>query len=113
MHLLHTCYSMVAWVAKMPWKLLLWFFQDTTLIILRLMFLMVAIGLGVFILTSGALRDAPPWANFAVLFGIIILAMVVITLDMAFPRKKLETITAESDRRRSAGLRVCSIMLLP
>ncbi|NQT14664.1 MAG: PIN/TRAM domain-containing protein [Planctomycetes bacterium] len=64
------------------------------MVILRLMFLMVAIGVGVFILTSGALKDAPPWASFAVLFGIIVLALVVITVDMAFPRKKLETITA-------------------
>jgi len=85
---------MVAWAAKLPWNFLVWFFRDTTLIILRLMFLMVAIGLGVFILTSGVFGDLPPWANFAVLFGIIILALVVIALDMAFPRKKLEAITA-------------------
>ena len=94
MHLLHTCGSVALWLVKAPWRLTRWFFRDTTMVILRLMFLMVAIGVGVFILTSGALGDALPWASFAVLFGIIVLALVVIVVDMAFPRKKLETITA-------------------
>ena len=84
----------VLWVAKTLWKFIPWLFRDTSLVILRLMFLVVGTGLGVWIFKSPALEDAHPLASYVVLFGVIVLALVVIAIDMAFPRKKLDTITA-------------------
>jgi len=86
--------SVFVWVARKLWGFILWVFRDITLVILRLMFLMVAIGLGVFVVYSGAVPEEYPWATFVVFFGILLLALMVIAADMAFPRKRLDTITA-------------------
>ncbi|MCS7305941.1 MAG: PIN domain-containing protein [Thermoguttaceae bacterium] len=65
------------------------------LIILRLLFIIVAIGLGVFIiLWSGVVPPDATWMNWAILGGMVVLALVVIGLDMAVPRKPLDTISA-------------------
>ena len=84
----------VVWAAKRLWAFVLWLFRDVSLIILRLVFLVVTIGLAVFVVNSGALPEQYPWVAIAVFVGIPLLAMIVISVDMAFPRKRLETITA-------------------
>jgi len=65
-----------------------------SLIILRLVFVLVASGLGVLILGSGALPTDSPLMAWGVFIGILLLAAGVIALDIAFPRKKLDTISA-------------------
>lgn len=82
------------WVVRKVWRFILWLFRDISLTILRLMFLVVATGLSVWIFKSPALAGAPALGSYVVLFGVILLALVVIVIDMAFPRKKLDTITA-------------------
>ena len=64
------------------------------LIILRFVFLMVASGLAVFILSSGVVPSGRPWIAWVVFLGVLAIALTVITLDMAFPRKHLDTISA-------------------
>ncbi len=65
------------------------------LIILRLVYLIVTIGLGVFIiLWSGAVPDDSEWMSWAVLGGVVLLALGAIALDAAVPRKQLDTISA-------------------
>ena len=84
------------WVVQKLWGFVLWLFSDTTLLILRLIFLIVAIGLSVFIIYSGQGPDKYPqtWAPFAIFFGIMCLALCIIAVDTLFPRKRLETISA-------------------
>jgi len=64
------------------------------LIILRSVFLMVASGLGVFILSSGAVPTDAPWMAWAVFLGVLAIAAGVIALDTAVPRKQLDAISA-------------------
>jgi uncharacterized protein YacL len=94
MGFLKLSWFIVVWVAKKLWGFILWLFRDITLMILRLVFLVVAIGLGVFVVYSGALPAQYPWMNMAVFMGVPLLALIVIIADMAFPRKRLDTITA-------------------
>ncbi|MGQ9574888.1 MAG: PIN/TRAM domain-containing protein [Thermoguttaceae bacterium] len=63
------------------------------LLILRATFLMVSIGLGAFIITSGILPEST-WVPWLVFLGILLLAAGVIALDMAVRRKQLDTISA-------------------
>ena len=86
--------SAAVWTAKRLWRLLVWLFRDVALVILRLVFVVVTIGLGVFVANSGALPEQYPWAAMVVFFALPLLALVVIVVDMSFPRKRLETITA-------------------
>jgi uncharacterized protein YacL len=86
--------SAVVWTAKRLWRFVVWLFCDVALIILRLVFLVVTIGLGVFVANSGALPEKYPWAAMVVFFAMPLLALVVIAIDMSFTRKRLETITA-------------------
>jgi uncharacterized protein YacL len=64
------------------------------LIILRFVFVMVASGLAVFILSSGVVPSGRPWIAWVVFLGVLSIALAVIALDMAIPRKHLETISA-------------------
>jgi len=64
------------------------------LIILRCVFVMVAAGLGVFFIKSGALPEDATWMNWAVFGGMMFLALGVIALDVAIRRKHLDTISA-------------------
>ena len=64
------------------------------LIILRSVFIMVAIGLAVVIITSGVLPQEVSWLPWAVFFGVLLLALAVIVGDILTPRKKLDTISA-------------------
>jgi len=53
------------------------------------------VGLGVFIiLWSGAVPPDSEWMSWVVLGGVLLLALGVIALDMAVPRKRLDTISA-------------------
>ena len=64
------------------------------LIILRFVLVMVASGLAVFILSSGVVPSGRPWIAWVVFLGVLSIALGVIALDMAFPRKHLDTISA-------------------
>ena len=64
------------------------------LLILRLVFVMVAIGLSVRLINSNLLAKDPDWIPFAVFGGIVGLALLVIMTDRLIPRKKLDTITS-------------------
>ena len=70
------------------------------LIILRSVFVMVAIGLVVVIINSGVLpQNLPEWVPTwlvpsAVFLGVLLLAAGAIVGDILTPRKKLETISA-------------------
>jgi uncharacterized protein YacL len=94
MHFLKLLGSAVVWVAKKIWRFIVWVFRNPALVILRLTFLIVTVGLGVFIVNSGALPTDYPGAPVVVFFGMLLLALVVIATDMSFRRKRLETITA-------------------
>jgi uncharacterized protein YacL len=65
------------------------------LTVLRLVFIMVCIGLGVFIiLWSGVVPPDSVWMSWVIFGGVVGLALVVIALDMVVPRKPLDTISA-------------------
>ena len=64
------------------------------LVVLRFVFVMVAVGLGFQIISSGVLAGEYsylPWLAFG---GIILLALTVISLDMMVGRKQLDTVSA-------------------
>ena len=64
------------------------------LILLRSVFMMVAIGVGALILKSGVVPMDYPWMAWGIFLGILLLAVGVIALDIAFPRKRLDAISA-------------------
>jgi uncharacterized protein YacL len=66
------------------------------LLVVRFVFLAVAIGLAVLIVNSDKLQNAnaPAWAPVAIFGGIVGLAIVVIVFDVAIKRKQLKVITA-------------------
>ena len=65
------------------------------LIVLRSVFVMVAIGLVVVIITSGLLpSDMPSWLPWVIFVSVLLLAGGVIVGDVLTPRKKLDTISA-------------------
>lgn len=64
------------------------------LILLRTVFVIVSSGLGVAILRSGVIPPDSPWMAWGVFLGIMMVSVGVIGLDMAFPRKRLDTISA-------------------
>lgn len=64
------------------------------LFVLRAIFVMVAIGLGVYIIYSGIIPDQFTWLAPAALAGIILLAVGVILVDIFTPRKPLDVISA-------------------
>jgi len=65
------------------------------LIVLRSVFVMVAIGLVVGIITSGVLpSDMPSWLPWVIFAGVMALAGGVIVGDIFTPSKKLDTISA-------------------
>ena len=67
------------------------------LVVLRLVFFAVAVGLGVRLLDNvygGRLPSDPVWLPFPVVVGIPVLALLVIGLDMLVVRKRMDTITS-------------------
>ena len=68
--------------------------SNMALIVLRSAFVMVAIGLGVGLINSGALPADPAWIPWLVIVGCIMLACGVIAVDIRVKRKELQTISA-------------------
>lgn len=64
------------------------------LIVLRLIFLLVAIGLGVSVVRSDMLPAEPDWLPWMAFGGMILMAMTVIALDMLVPQKQLDIISS-------------------
>jgi uncharacterized protein YacL len=64
------------------------------LIILRCVFLAVAIALGYQMAVSPMLEGTAGWTPWAAFLGVLILAGGVLAADVGIPRKRLETITA-------------------
>ena len=64
------------------------------LVILRFVFVMVAVGLGVQLIRSDALSGQSELLPPAALAGVVVLAVLVIAVDVAFPRKRLDTLSA-------------------
>jgi uncharacterized protein YacL len=87
--------SIVTWPARKLGGFFLRLFRETSLLVLRIAFLVVAGGLSIFILYSGAIPEKQfAWMSFVVFFGMLLIGGFAIGLDMAFPRKQLGTITA-------------------
>lgn len=71
--------------------------SNVPLIILRLIFVLVAIGLAVGLVSSGVLPTSPqeiPWIPWVSFIGVIVLAAAVIAIDTLIPHKHLDTITS-------------------
>jgi uncharacterized protein YacL len=64
------------------------------LVVLRFVFLMVAVGLGFQLIHSPLLTTEPSYLPWLVFGGILALAVAVIVADMAMRRKKLDTVAA-------------------
>lgn len=64
------------------------------LVILRLVFVMVAVGLGVTFVSSGLVPRDSAWMQWASLGGMVLLSAGVIAIDAALRRKRLDTISA-------------------
>ncbi len=64
------------------------------LLVLRIVFLMVAVGLGARLVNSDILAADPDWLPLVVFGGILVTSLVVIVIDTLLPHKRLETITA-------------------
>lgn len=64
------------------------------LVILRLVFVMVAVGLGVTFVSSGLVPRDSAWMQWASLGGMVLLSLGVIAIDVALRRKRLDTISA-------------------
>jgi uncharacterized protein YacL len=54
---------------------------------------LVAAGTGVSIVNSSVLEGSPDWASWLVFAGVMLVALAVIGLDVAFPRKRIDTIS--------------------
>ena len=63
------------------------------LIILRCVFLLVAAGAGASIVQSTLLKGSPEWVSWLVFAGVMAVALAVIGIDVAFPRKRIDTIS--------------------
>jgi uncharacterized protein YacL len=64
------------------------------LIVLRFVFIIMAVGLGIFFINSGLLPADSEWMAWGVFGGMLLLALGVIAVDVAVRRKQLDTISA-------------------
>jgi uncharacterized protein YacL len=64
------------------------------LVVLRSIFVMVALGLGVGLINSGLLPKDPAWIPWVAMTGCLALAAGVVALDVMLRRKRLEIISA-------------------
>jgi hypothetical protein len=76
-------------------------FEDTGLVALRILFLIVTGGISIFIIYSVSGGDNPAvpldkygWAPYVIFFGMILLAAGLVAVDMVIREKRLETISA-------------------
>ncbi|MCE9544219.1 MAG: TRAM domain-containing protein [Planctomycetia bacterium] len=64
------------------------------LLVLRILFLVVAAGLGVRLIQPATLGNTPAWVPWVVFFGVLLVALLTIVFDVIFSRKHLDLITA-------------------
>jgi hypothetical protein len=64
------------------------------LVVLRFVFVMVAVGLGFQLIHSPVLPADPPYLPWLVFGGLILLSLAVIGTDMMVRRKQLDTVSA-------------------
>ena len=64
------------------------------LIILRCIFLLVAAGVAISLVSAEAFPRDPEWLVWAAFFGVMSLALAVIGIDVTFRRKQIDTISA-------------------
>ena len=64
------------------------------LVILRFVFVIVSIGVGVFVSWSGVVPQSKPWMSWVAFGGIVLLSLGVIGLDVAIRRKQLDVISS-------------------
>lgn len=64
------------------------------LFVLRIVFVLVVVGLGVVLVHSGSLPQTPDWSPLAVFAGLVLLSLAVIGLDVRLKRKRLDVISA-------------------
>lgn len=67
---------------------------NVAIVLLRLIFVLVAVGLGVGLINSTLLPNEPTWIPWAVMAACLIAAAAVIGLDILAKPKRLETMTA-------------------
>lgn len=66
---------------------------NRALIILRVVFILVAAGVGIALIKSFSLAR-PPWLAWVVFFGVMAIAVTVLALDTLIERKQIDTISA-------------------
>ncbi len=64
------------------------------LVILRCVFMFVAVGLTSILVSSDALRSGPDWMPWLIFFSVILGAAGVILFDIVMPHKRIDTISA-------------------
>jgi uncharacterized protein YacL len=64
------------------------------LIVLRCFFVLVAAGLAISFVNSESMPKDPDWLVWAVFAGVVGLSLLIIGIDMAFRRKRIDTISA-------------------
>ncbi len=64
------------------------------LLILRCIFMIVALGLTSLLVSSDALRSGPAWLPWLIFFSVLMAAAAVIMVDMFMPNKRIDTISA-------------------
>jgi uncharacterized protein YacL len=67
---------------------------SVALVVLRSIFVMVAVGMGVALINSNTLPPDPAWIPFAVIATCLLLSGGVIAVDVLLGRKRLETMSA-------------------
>lgn len=67
---------------------------NLALIILRLLFVLVAALIGIYLVKFGPGLVNPPWLQWVVLGGVVAIAVGVVVVDILVPRKHLDTISA-------------------
>jgi uncharacterized protein YacL len=64
------------------------------IIVLRFVFIIIAVGLGIFFINSGDLPEDSEWMAWGVFGGMLLLSLGVIAIDIAIRSKQLDTISA-------------------
>jgi uncharacterized protein YacL len=64
------------------------------IIVLRFVFIILAVGLGIFFINSGDLPEDSEWMAWGVFGGMLLLSLGVIAIDIAIRSKQLDTISA-------------------
>ena len=64
------------------------------LVVLRCVFMFVAVGLTTLFVNTGMIEGGPGWLPWVVFFGVLCSAAAVIALDMIFPYKRIDVISA-------------------